>query len=765
MSDALNQLGEVVARGVQPLIDQITADVTGEQLVRQLGFLTESVPAIVATLPAAAGALGSALQDLDAARDAVSSGNGPQSAVDDALLEVFGAVLAVAASVKTIGAGAPELPGFEDQFYELVLVSAAETLRPTLAVLLYFLGIFTRTVGTIVEDGENVTVVTKGVRFDRIGTALKDLPGLFEDVYGWGTATIDTADLFSNAAALANTLGLPFRLEYPADEALTSFGITVTDESQLPQQLAIPLGVFDLGEIDLDVFAVPTTSPTDVQALAFVLEVTAGGDQTLEISGQTTLTISANGSVDSGVGMIWRPGSTPQLTGNVLGSGVPSAQGTVSVELARTGFVPPDADQAEEQTIVSVGGGSSLTAQTLKVGAGVTVGGGKDDVSVSASLVGGHASILSFGRRRLSGSNISVCAARCPFRRSSLVVAKVRGAPDSQWRPGNVHSPRAADWPAQGEHPSAESRHRRKDLRPIDGRRGGQVGSCAGDRLGCGSAVVPVVRAGEPRAVRCVGRFRRSHRPRPFHRRRLRPWRRLHLLRSDGRPLLRLTAAVHLRHRGQRLRSGRYQGPRCQLLLRHHHLRAVHAHPARVRLHAQRRRRDGRDQPRHRHQRARQPGAGRAVRGAALPQERHLGRADDHQGPDDGLPGDAGAVRVRAAGEAGVGDADADHRRDRDYPRVPGAGGGAPRRGEVPPPEARSGAGQAEPVDRRGARLPEQDVLDGRRPARLGDQRVPGVGADGDAGAAGGTSRTSCSRSAASTRRTRRRPTSRSCSR
>ena len=39
--------------------------------------------------------------------------------------------------------------------------------------------------------------------------------------------------------------------------------------------------------------------------------------------------------------------------------------------------------------------------------------------------------------------------------------------------------------------------------------------------------------------------------------------------------------------------------------------------------------------------------------------------------------------------------------------------------------------------DRRRARLPEQDVRDGRGPARLGHQWVPGVGADGDAGQLG----------------------------
>lgn len=423
MADSLQKLGELVARGLRPLIDLLTTGPdSGQILLRQLGYLTNPIPPILETLPAAAIGLDSALRKLNAAR-----AGGASSDEDAAIAEVFAAVVAVAASVKTIAASAPTLPGFEDRFYELVLVAATEALRPTLAYLLYLLGVFTRSTGTIVVDGEDQEVIIRGVQFDRLGVAFTRPQDLFHDVYGWGTNSIDTTNLFVNIANFAGFLGLPFRIEYPADEALAAFGVQIPDDSLLPRQLTVPLATFDEGEIDIDVFALPTASPTEVQALAFVLELTGDGARTLDISGQTILTISATGGVQSGIGMIWRPGNPPQITGNVLGSaGAAIAQGSVAVTLTRTGFVPVDSDQAEEQTLASVVG-STLTAQSIKLGSTVTVG-SHPDVAFEAAIIGGKASISVGNGDGIPHVRLSLFSCAGEFRRPVRVVAEHRSA-------------------------------------------------------------------------------------------------------------------------------------------------------------------------------------------------------------------------------------------------------------------------------------------------------------------------------------------------
>jgi hypothetical protein len=394
MADSLQQVAELVGRGLQPTITLLTTNSGPQIIVRQLGFLTQDVPPAVATLAASGAALQDALSSLDAARAAFNADLGSQSDVDTAVAEVFAAVVGLAVAVKVVGTTASGLPGFEDLFYEYVLSTAVEVLRPGLASILQFLGIFTQTLQTLPAGNE--MVVVRGVRFDRISELFQSPAALFQDVYGWGTNQIDTVTLFENASKLALLLGLKFELEYPTSEALTAFGVTVADDADLPTQLAVPLGTFPDGEISLDVFAVPGPASTDPQGLAFTLEVSAAAQETLVISDRTSITLNAAGNVGTGAGAVWFPGKDPTLVGGVLDGGG-AAAGTISVQLTRTGFIDPTTQKPSTQVLATVGSGSMLTADSMGVTAtaGASSSGGAD-IAVGAFLKGGHA-VISVG--------------------------------------------------------------------------------------------------------------------------------------------------------------------------------------------------------------------------------------------------------------------------------------------------------------------------------------------------------------------------------
>ena len=87
--------------------------------------------------------------------------------------------------------------------------------------------------------------------------------------------------------------------------------------------------------------------------------------------------------------------------------------------------------------------------------------------------------------------------------------------------------------------------------------------------------------------------------------------------------------------------------------------RAVHRRPARLRLHAQRRRRARRDRPRPRRGRARRGRALRVARRDPVPRERDRGRRADPGGDRRDLPLGGRPVRVRPDGEDRLGHADA----------------------------------------------------------------------------------------------------------
>lgn len=251
---------EVVARVLgsvlEPLKDDFATPANASDLFARLGLLvppgtlSAQAGSALTSGAAAAGALGPALTQLDAAITSGNSGN-IVAAGATALARIAGVLTSIGTVATRLNAIDPafanELPrALVDYLIVRFLEKNASATTSTLA----FAGLIDRTAEPGADPAHPAHTARK-LRLDRIGELLNDPLVALQEATGWGASSIDAAKLLGKLHVLFNDLGLPNKLTaaplkleaYIADLEPSGNGLAFTVKApiDLGMNLDVPL--------------------------------------------------------------------------------------------------------------------------------------------------------------------------------------------------------------------------------------------------------------------------------------------------------------------------------------------------------------------------------------------------------------------------------------------------------------------------------------------------------------------------------------------
>lgn len=280
----------------------------------------------------------------------------------------FDTLPGVAAELQTIVAELPE------RLTDYLLVSYLEGQRPVLARSLALLGIAESHVEP--ASGPRPAFLRRDVRLDRLGELFADPADLAQDLYGWGTATLDDVLLLGRVRELLAAIGLPATVD-PAAHELHALIFILRAAAGPPAALDLLLGLSDLTGVD-------QTIPV------------GRGDWRVRVRGEGALALSAGLRI------------TPPLTFAPLAAGV-AADATLRVGLERTAAAGASfilfgsaGGTRFEATAVRLGTGARFITDGAGVTAEAIVEGGVQDGNFVVDLGGADGFLSSILPRELS---------------------------------------------------------------------------------------------------------------------------------------------------------------------------------------------------------------------------------------------------------------------------------------------------------------------------------------------------------------------------
>ena len=283
---------------------------------------------------------------------------------------------------------------------DLLLVTRLARVAPLALVALRFVGIVALERHPRNARRYQRAHVRPTVHWDRIGDLMTDPAGTLGGHYGWGTPDFDPDPLIINLAAIVESVGLPGRvrrLPRRAEELLAGRPVPEADARpalQLVVSVARSLGVGDL----------------DVGVSLYGLRPTAAGGRdggfgfspylrgTAELEHPLTETLAAvfdleaeSEQVENGLAVLLRANTPVELKTGFAGSGTIETLGAGRA-LAGLRYGATDAPL----TLLDLGGGTVVRADTVSVAAGVVVAGGDATPAAVARIDGGRV-VLTLG--------------------------------------------------------------------------------------------------------------------------------------------------------------------------------------------------------------------------------------------------------------------------------------------------------------------------------------------------------------------------------
>lgn len=236
---------------------------------------------------------------------------------------------------------------FVGRLLDLAVVQTVVQTAPTAFAVGNLLGLLRLEPHAADPDRFQVEHVRHVVHWDRLG-ALVDPARLFADVYGWGTAELDSDALIVAAVNVLRAVGVHShtrRLPRRVEEQVARAAVPEADDD--PAAQAFVSLVRGLGSDPLDVgvslFPVrPTTA--DAAGIGVSPFLRATQDVEFAITDRVRLAIDATLDVDSGLAVVFRPGSAPTLRANL---NAPAADPDAAVSgqvLARLTFAPSEGE-------------------------------------------------------------------------------------------------------------------------------------------------------------------------------------------------------------------------------------------------------------------------------------------------------------------------------------------------------------------------------------------------------------------------------------
>jgi hypothetical protein len=661
--DTIRSVVGHLALATQPLVAGFRDTDAFHTLMLRLGWDVQSLPASYGAVADAAAQLVDAAKAL-----ADDAGLDESLALARSTGDLYRAVAALTAAPPGMDPAA--LATLARDLFELLLVDHLNIQLPRLASTLELIGVIRYE--TIEAAGTRPAFTRTRFEWEALPKVLTDPTTIPSVVLGWGTPQFD----FSRAAVLFGELGYALNLATALDRMDADFARAVQSQATgtpaTELRRALRLAFFDFavaGQVQ-DIGILVTELPAEGSALPGVLILPLVPDHidaAIPVDSHWTFKLRAGTDLTKQLGVVFRPGELSVRYPFAPGQPPPSAG--FGVTLSFTPDSPtlllgsPGGIRAElagmDLTLAFDVRGGDLELKAAVVPRGLVV------VLTGAGIDGFLGSLLGDQESRIELSTGVSWSSRTgfDFRRSRSRTVR---QPAPRPRPGAVRlGDLVTKFVAGSGSRGARPPGRRDVLRlawPV---------AFSVDRIGCTSRTV---RAGQRRAVR--GRFRaprtRRHRAlgviRPGHR-----WRVPVLRRGQATVRRRPAAGVREAH-AQRDRPAHHaHARRIKRLLAARHRAGIwiHAHPARLRFHAQRGRRPARHQP----HRVRRRAAGRGEephprRDPVLAGRPDAPRAADHLHAPDRLPARGQPVRLRAHGADRLGHADAAHHRDRADPRA-----------------------------------------------------------------------------------------------
>jgi hypothetical protein len=318
-----------------------------------------------------------------------------------ALAELAGAVIDVLVDLRNLHLQAPQdyldKTKIKDEFltrlFDLYLIQSSAIASHEVFDIAILLGWFELKRFEADPAKFQVAHLRHIVHWDRVPKLFTDPTGLFQEVYGWGTATFRADDLVIRLGAVIQHISTQVsQRPLPALPLARLHGGTPPPHA--PQlQLFLPFigtGPPISAEAGISVFGLPPTTAGGVDG-GIGLAPFAQGAATLRfpISSMFSIGMSSKADLGSGLALMLRPNKDPQLrTGlNEAQAGAGSAGAEVKVDLTMA------APQGQPPLTLLTIAGAKVEATSISIATSVVVDGRGTDATVRLQLQGGKFSL------------------------------------------------------------------------------------------------------------------------------------------------------------------------------------------------------------------------------------------------------------------------------------------------------------------------------------------------------------------------------------
>jgi len=394
--DTLQNIASLLSNALRPFLSSLGSDEEIMAFVEELGWTLPLVPPSIPALANSGNAVIDALADAQNAADKLDDGSGDEDAVSTALIQLVAAFGSFAFQTRDLRTKlAAELPApflaatdiaesFPKRLFEDLFVREIATRAPFSTALAVLAGLIEEV--EIEPDPAHFqpAYTRRVVHLNRISVSLNDPGTILQEVYGWGTPTLDIDRLFMNIRRLSYGLLGPLEVRYPSDALLSVLapGAVIPDDEGLPPAYTIP--IYEGGPITivLALIPLPKRTPEELQGVAVTLSLKLSDETTLTLIPSLTLTLDGTLDLSSGAAAVLRPDRDPALVLNPEGIPIPlTGKGGARLSCTDAGGQPT--------RLLTFGSGSFLEATELYFAAGLDATARLPDLYVSAGAKGG----------------------------------------------------------------------------------------------------------------------------------------------------------------------------------------------------------------------------------------------------------------------------------------------------------------------------------------------------------------------------------------
>ena len=412
MASTLDWLVYEAGRLLKIISGLISADGGPGALLNSVGW---DLPPGANDIGLAAADLSALVRTLDSLDDALTSGASDVVLAEkfaELLIELQHGITALNAIIAGLNAAGDYLDKtqlkteLQPRLNSVMIVARISAVSPFALLVLQFFGVVTLRHYDADPSIYQIEHVRTTFDWSALGRLFSDPVGLLEARYGWGTANFDARSFLANLCALVEALGEPARLrQLPrrVEEQLASRSVPEADTNPATQLIASFMRGDEASGLDIGISLFPlrpTTAGASDAGLAVAPFAFGSSDVSFPLSPQLTLEFDATLALDSGIALQFRPGQPMKLNAGLLGSGdvIDAASGKAIVRLTYA------AATGSRLTLLALPGGGIVEVSSIAFGAGADASKGTLAPSFLAQLAGGHAKLNWDGSDSFLGS-------------------------------------------------------------------------------------------------------------------------------------------------------------------------------------------------------------------------------------------------------------------------------------------------------------------------------------------------------------------------